>query len=105
MKLDLVRQLAGTRYQIAPAGSAAEADDFLAALNQIFVVFHDPPKVIAALDAFKRDLGKPNNMAENLPRLFRELFASLGLKYETLSDQFILTPFTQGPVLQTQSKK
>ncbi len=99
MKLDLIRRLAGTRPQIAATGRAVFFDAFFTALNEVFVVFHDEPKVIAAIDTLKRELQVPGRLEENLPRLFRELFTAMGLRHQWLNDQFVMTPFTPGPVL------
>jgi hypothetical protein len=102
LKLDLIRRLAGTRHQVAAIGDEMSYDAFFTPLNEVFVVFHDEPKVIAALDTFKRELHIPVRQEENLPRLFRALFASMGLRQEWLNDQFIMMPFTPGPVLPPQ---
>ena len=105
MKLDLIRRLAGARYQIAGAGVAAGSDGFFSALNEVFVVFHDEPKVIAAIETFRRELGRPGNVENNLPTLFKELFKTVGLKNDYLNDSFILSPFAPGPVLQSAVRR
>lgn len=104
MKLDLLRRLAGARHQVAGAGAITGYDDFFTALNEVFVVFHDEPEVISAIETFRRELGRPQNIENNLPSLFKELFKALGLEQGYLNDSFILRSFTPGPSLQNQSK-
>jgi hypothetical protein len=94
MKLDLIRKLAGSRYQVAGGISTWGADSFFTSLNEVFVAFHDERKVIEAIDRLRRDLGHPGNIENNLPTLFKEMFKTVGLKNDYLNDSFILGPFT-----------
>ena len=94
MKLDLVRKLAGSRYQVAGGISVWGADSFFTSLNEVFVVFHDQPRVIEAIDRLRRDLGQPMCIEDNLPTLFKEMFKTVGLTNDYLNDSFILGPFT-----------
>lgn len=105
MKLDLIRRLAATRYQIAGTGVAAGSDGFFSALNELFVVFHDEPRVIAAIETFRKELDRPENVENNIPTLFRELFKSVGLKNDFLNDSIIMKPFTPGPALQAAATR
>lgn len=97
MKLDLIRKLAGSRYQVAGGISAWGADSFFVSLNEVFVVFHDQPKVVQAIDRLRRELGQPGNIGNNLPAFFKEMFKTVGLRNEYLNDSFILGPFTPPP--------
>lgn len=68
--------------------------EFFEALNEVFVVFHDDENVLAALEVLHKELNMPGRLFDNLVKLFRAINRNLGIEYKSLTDDFMLRPFT-----------
>ena len=94
-KFDTLRRLLGYRFAIAETQeNTAEhsREEFFAALNEAFVVFHDSPHVLKALEAYHEDLSQDNRL-----RLFKTICQNLKIPYE-FNDSFFERPFIPGPM-------
>lgn len=91
-KLDTLRRLCGYRYSLDPsivdAGEAARSrEDFFAALNEVFIMFHDVKPVIEALKQHHETM-----TPETLVTLLKVMCADLNVSYE-LNDSFLFHSF------------
>jgi uncharacterized protein DUF6680 len=94
MRQDVARRLMGFRYDVP-------GDEFIRALNEVYVVFHDDQKVIEALKAF-HDVTVSNQEALNRPRLItllKEVMRASGIDTTRVGDAFFETPF-KGRIVQ-----
>jgi len=94
VKFDTLQRLAGTRYCLTPGASDSSKKEFFEALNEVFVVFHDDEDVLAALEVLHKELNIPGRLFDNIVKLFRAINRNLGIEYKTLTDDFMLRPFT-----------
>ena len=93
-KLDTLRRLLGNRFAITEEqGSNTEhsREDFFAALNEVFVVFHDSDPVIDALKKYHEIMSQDNRL-----RLFKAMCKDSKVSHE-FNDSFFEKPFTPGP--------
>jgi len=90
-RVDTVKKFIANRYDL-------NGDEFSRALNEIFLVFNESPKVMAALEKFHSNIitGQP---AENsLLYLFKALCIEIEIDPGKLNDSFFLRPFgTRSP--------
>jgi hypothetical protein len=90
VKLRVLQQLMGSRYDV-------NGKEFLGALNQVAVVFHDSKEVITALKIVYEDVMTPNRSRDlanqKLLELFKAMFKHLDINTELLTDNFFLTFF------------
>ena len=92
-KFTTLRRLAGNRSAIAEGqGSNLEhsREDFFAALNEVFVVFHDSDLVRDALKKYEE-----SKSLDDLISLFKAICKDLKISYE-FNDSFFEKPFTPG---------
>jgi hypothetical protein len=94
VKFNTLRRLAGARYCLSPGASDSSKKEFFEALNEVFVVFHDDEDVLAVLEVFHKELNIPGRLFDNIVKLFRAINRNLGIEYKTLTDDFMLRPFT-----------
>jgi len=95
-KLDTLRRLAATRFALTHKSTEASKTEFFSALNEVHVVFQDSPKVLEHLEKMHGELRRPDRLDDNIVKLFKVIFDSLGIKQIALNDSFILQPFTPG---------
>lgn len=91
-KFETLRRLCGYRYSLDPrivdAGEAARSrEDFLSALNEVFIIFHDVKPVIEALKKYYETM-----KSEELVTLLKVMCTDLNVSYE-LNDSFLFQPF------------
>jgi len=67
--------------------------DLFIALNEIFVVFSDSPKVITALAKMHSELAQAGRLLDNLVTLVKEMSKASGVSFKQLNDNFIESPF------------
>jgi hypothetical protein len=94
LKFVSLRKLAGGRYCLTPNASDDSKKEFFSTLNEVFVVFPDNEEVLDALDVLHKELNIPNRLFNNIVKLFRAIHRDLGIEYKTLTDDFLLRPFT-----------
>ena len=89
-KFNTLRCLCGYRYALDPRiVEAAEAtrsrEDFLSALNEVFIIFHDVKPVIEALKKYNETL-----KSEELVTLLKVMCTDLNVSYE-FNDSFLFS--------------
>ena len=92
-KLDTLRRLLGNRWAITEGQESNYEHfrgEFIAALNEVFVVFHDSAPVRDAVNKYHESTSE-----DNLLRLFKAICKNLNLKvpYE-FNDSIFSKPFT-----------
>jgi len=104
-KLDTLRRLAATRFAITVKGTTEESrNEFFAVFNEIFVVFHDAPKVLNALEQLNADRNRPERMSDNFVKLFKAMTDHLKISHKSLTDSFFLNPFVPGQAIKPPTK-
>jgi len=104
-KLDTLRRLAATRFAITVKGTTEESrNEFFAVFNEIFVVFHDAPKVLNALEQLNSDRNRPERMSDNFVKLFKAMTDHLKISHKSLTDSFFLNPFVPGQAIKPPTK-
>lgn len=95
LKRDVLRRLAGNRFALTKpgAGGGSKGEPFIA-LNEIFVVYADHPKVISALRKMHEDLALPDRLLGNLVSLIKAMAKAAKVPIHQLNDDFFLRPFT-----------
>lgn len=71
-------------------------DKFSEAINEIFIVFNDSPKVMDALEHVHSNSLKKNrekNGDDGLVKLFKAMCKDTNIKYDHFNDSFFLMPF------------
>lgn len=106
-KLRLFQQLLGSRHVLLPGPhDVAIAADFLGAVNQIFLMFHDAPSVLSALKAFHEAIAEQTLSAqlrtERLLELFKSMAKHLKINTELLGEGFFLKAFSINSFLAPQ---
>lgn len=87
LKVDCLRRVVALR-------TVRPKPEWLAALNEICVVFSNSPTVMAALDAFAQYIWKHGGHSnELLVDLIQAMLKDLDISLGTLNDEFILRPF------------
>lgn len=88
-KLKVLQQLMANRFN-------TNREAFAEALNQVFVVYHDAPEVLTALNEFHEYITRANKTAEvahqKLLKLYQAMCKQVDLN--TVTDDFLLRPFT-----------
>lgn len=84
-KFLVFQQLMGYRYDIQSA-------EFISALNQIVVVFHDSQEVILSIKKFYESLGTSMS-DQRLLELFKAVMNELQMDVSVLNDTFFMKPF------------
>jgi hypothetical protein len=95
-KLDTLKRLAAHRFAIAEGRSLERSDEFFVVLNEVFVVFHDAPKVLDAIEVMHKETGMPGRLHDNVVKLFKAMCDDLDINHRALNDSFFLSPFTPG---------
>lgn len=91
-KLETLRRFMGNRYDVV-------GDEFSRALNEVFVVFKDSPKVMQALSAYhQKVVERQGSDLDELVKLFKSMCDDIGLSYSEFNDSFFLTPFNARPI-------
>lgn len=87
-KMDTLTRLFGYRFDIV-------GPDFSRALNEVFVVFHDSPLVLAALQDFHLvTVSRQGELAnDKLVSLFTAMCQDVRTDPHTVNDSFYLQPF------------
>lgn len=88
VKLDTLTRLLGFRFDIG-------GDEFSRALNEVFVVFHDSPEVLRALQDFHDvTVSRQSALAnDRLMALLKALCRDARVNPAGISDSFYLMPF------------
>jgi len=87
LKFDCLRRIAGHRA-ISPS------PEWLAALNEVFVVFNDAEPVMRELAKFERTIrATGGHRNEELVDLIKAMMNDLRLSRELIDDEFLLRPF------------
>ena len=92
-KLDTFRRLLGNRWAITEVKESNFEHfrgEFIVALNEIFVVFHDSDSVRDALNTYHK-----SKSLDNLISLFKAICKDLKISYE-FNDSIFSEPFTPG---------
>jgi hypothetical protein len=97
LKLDTFRRLFAYRHAGVPGSSQSTQESFFSTLNEVFVVFHDAPEVIQALQTLHAELQRPERMQDNLVTLFKAMCRHLNIPLSAINDSFFLHPFIPGP--------
>lgn len=100
VKLQVLYNLFGNRHVLIENRnySDKEAQLFIEALNQVFVVFYDSDEVLATLKAFHEVVTAPQKADDSiriqkLLDLFKAMCKNLKINSKFLSDNFFLQPF------------
>jgi len=98
-KIETIRELAGYRFVLIDIKTAGIGDKsrFSSALNQVFVIFADDAKVMAALQEFHTAIISHLDsqlVNDKLVSLFKALAKSADVDFSHLNDAFFLTPFS-----------
>ena len=105
VKLDTLRRLAATRFAITIEGTTeASRNEFFAVLNEIFVVFHNAPKVLNALEQLYADRNRHEQTHDNIVKLFKAITCNLKISHKGLTDSFFLNPFVPGQALRPPTR-
>ena len=92
IKIDALRRLVAYRYHLVNRTVSATGEPFVA-LNEIFVVFSDEPKVLKELETFHDRLTtSPGSMTDDLLRLVKAMARATKTKLG-VADKFITVPF------------
>ncbi|MCX7782115.1 MAG: hypothetical protein N2318_00540 [Meiothermus sp.] len=98
MKFETLRKLAATRYMLT-SSFKEPPDAFLQALNEVYIVFNDAPKVVKALNSFHQDVLtqriNDESIKSHLLELFTEMYRHLRVRHHGLRDSFLVEPFTR----------
>ena len=97
LKLDTLRRLLAYRHATVVGSSQTVQEHFFAALNEVFVIFHDSPNVIRALQSLHADLVRPERLQDNVVTLFKVICSDLKISHAAVNDSFFLRPFVPGP--------
>ncbi len=91
-KLDTLTRLIGFRFDL-------RGREFSRALNEIFVVFHDSPKVLRALQDFHQVIVSSQGQLANdkLISLLKAMCRDVGIDPASVNDSFYLQPFNVEP--------
>jgi len=89
MKVDTLKRLSANRFDVT-------GDEFSRAINEIYVVFQDSPKVLEALKDYHRALRQPDSL-DYLVRLFKAMSRDVNINVDRFDDSFFLTPFNARP--------
>jgi hypothetical protein len=92
-KLDTLRRIMSTRIALTAGGDVEVIRRFFEALNEVSIVYHDAPKVLAAIAQLHGNLSQPNRMFDDLITLAKAMFKNVRVKYE-FNDSFFERPFT-----------
>lgn len=96
LKLDTSRRLLAYRHAGVPGSSLTTQGHFFAALNEVFVVFHDTLDVVRVLQMLHVELRRPERLQDNLVSLFKAICGNLHISLEAVNDSFFLHPFVPG---------
>jgi len=99
LKLDTFRRLLAYRHAVVPASSSTTQEHFFSTLNEVFVVFHDAPLVVRALQTLHADLQLSNRLQDNLVSLFKAICNDLHISIKAINDSFFLYPFVPGAAI------
>jgi hypothetical protein len=88
IKFDTAKRLFGYRYSL-------KGDGFSNAMNEVFIVFADAPKVIKAMEDLYNTLQSPNkSLAEDkLITFLKEICKDLNIDYSTVNESFFIKTF------------
>lgn len=88
IKFDTAKRLFGYRYSI-------KGDGFSNAMNEVFIVFADAPKVIKAMEDLYNTLQSSNKqLAEDkLITFLKEICNDLSIDYSTVNESFFIKTF------------
>ena len=88
IKFDTAKRLFGFRHSITGEG-------FSCAMNEVFIVFADSPKVIKALEELYNTLQSPNKEIANdkMVTFLKEICKDLNIDYSTVNESFFLKTF------------
>lgn len=89
-KLESLKKFMGNRYDLT-------GDEFSRALNEIFVVFEDSPKVMEALSKYHESINSPKDSEDDMVLLFKAMCKEVGISHADFNDSFFLRPFNTRP--------
>ena len=88
VKIDLIRNLLGYRYQLTTR-YVGKRDDFIFYLNQVLVIFNDSSHIINLLILYKKDM----NDYKVLQELINAMFKNAGLNNTFINDILFNEPY------------
>lgn len=88
MKMDTARRLLGHRYDISGA-------QFSAAMNEVFIIFADSPKVISAMQDLYQTLSTPGKpfADDKLVTLLKAVCSDVGIVHKNINDAYFIKTF------------
>jgi hypothetical protein len=96
-KIGTLKSIAAYRWCLTRSmGSQYARDQFFGSLNEAFVIYNDAQEVLTALENMNREISHPERQNDNLLKVIKAMCDETGIKYSSLNDAFILTPFTPG---------
>ena len=85
LKLDCLRRVAAHR-------SGPATKEFAAALNEVFVTFNKSAQVVRRMETFQATINRTGGHSnDELMDLLKSMMADVGLKYDHISDTFLLS--------------
>ena len=93
VKRDVLRRFVGNRYVLTQQRLGFTGEPFVA-LNEIFVVYANDAKVIAALTKLHAERQQHNRLEDNLVTLIKSMAKAAKIQIRELDDYFIMNPFT-----------
>jgi len=90
MKIETLKAFVGYRYDVT-------GDSFSRALNEVFLVFHDSPRVLGLLSEYHSKVTARQPSEDGLVRLFKAMCDNVGVSYGEFNDSFFLQPFNARP--------
>lgn len=86
----LLDDVVGYSYQITE-NFKGDKEDFLHAVNRVFIVYNSDKKVIECLKKYKDE-----SNSKNLLYLIKEMSEVAGISHKQILDTFLLEPFVEG---------
>lgn len=88
IKFDTAKRLFGYRYSI-------KGDGFSNAMNEVFIVFADAPKVIKAMEDLYNTLQSPDKLLaeDKLITFLKAICNDLSIDYSTVNESFFIKTF------------
>ena len=93
IKMETFRRVVGYRHCLV---GNSQDNEFLSALNEVFVVFNEDKEVINALKKLHEVLNLSDRLVDNLVTLITEMCKVLNVNYSQVNDSFFEKPFSRG---------
>ncbi|EMF80913.1 hypothetical protein LEP1GSC188_3150 [Leptospira weilii serovar Topaz str. LT2116] len=94
LKFDVLRNIVKFRFFLLSSGTiTSDNKEFFAALNEVFIVFHDSKEVLNCLKKLHDELQLKGRLIDNIISLIKHMTSNLDINIATLNDSFIESPF------------